>query len=231
MNQLFIAGHWQTPSSHDSIPVFAPATGEQYASIGRGQAADIDLAVRAARQALDGEWGRISATERGRLLTRIGLKVLAHIDELAAIEAKDTGKPLALARKDIEALARYFEFYGGAADKVHGQVIPYLPGYSVSVQREPFGVVGYIFRKLDIPKAPLLFGLILGHTLEQSFRQALTISNGDPTVFFRSPIAAGLLCCAAIMVGASVWRKRRPVQELQQAEERIAEQRLAEERR
>jgi len=94
-----------------------------------------------------------------------------------------------------------------------------------------FGVLGYLFRKLDVPKAPLLFGLILGHTLEQSFRQALTISNGDPTVFFRSPIAAGLLFCAAVMVGASVWSKRRPVKELQQAEERIAQQRLAEEQR
>ena len=78
---------------------------------------------------------------------------------------------------------------------------------------------------------PLLFGLILGHTLEQSFRQALTISNGDPTVFFRSPIAAGLLFCATVMVGASVWSKRRPVKELQQAEEGIAQQRLAEEQR
>jgi putative tricarboxylic transport membrane protein len=77
----------------------------------------------------------------------------------------------------------------------------------------------------------LLFGLILGHTLEQSFRQALTISNGDPTVFFRSPIAAGLLCCAALMVGASIWSKRRPVKELEQAEARIAKQRLAEEQR
>jgi putative tricarboxylic transport membrane protein len=94
-----------------------------------------------------------------------------------------------------------------------------------------FGVLGYLFRKLDVPKAPLLFGLILGHTLEQSFRQALTISNGDPTVFFRSPIAAGLLFCATVTVGASVWSKRRPVKELQQAEERIAQQRLAEEQR
>jgi aldehyde dehydrogenase (NAD+) len=144
MSKLFIGGQWHAASSHDSIPVFAPATGEQYASIGRGQAEDIDLAVKAARAALAGEWGQLSATERGRTLTRIGVKILDHIDELAGIEAKDTGKPLALARKDIEALARYFEFYGGAADKVHGEVLPYLPGYSVTVQREPFGVVGHI---------------------------------------------------------------------------------------
>jgi putative tricarboxylic transport membrane protein len=93
-----------------------------------------------------------------------------------------------------------------------------------------FGVVGFLFRKLDVPKAPLLFGLILGHTLEQSFRQALTISNGDPTVFVRSPIAAGLLLCAVLMIGVSIWSKRRPVKDLQLAEARIAEQRLAEQR-
>ncbi len=72
-----------------------------------------------------------------------------------------------------------------------------------------FGVLGYAFRKLDIPKAPLLFGLILGHTLEQSFRQAMTISGGNPTVFLKSPIAAGLLACAAISIGMSAFAKRR----------------------
>jgi putative tricarboxylic transport membrane protein len=72
-----------------------------------------------------------------------------------------------------------------------------------------FGAVGYAFRKLSIPRAPLLFGLILGHTLEQSFRQALTLSNGDPQVFLKSPIAAGLLVCALLSVTASVWNRRR----------------------
>jgi putative tricarboxylic transport membrane protein len=94
-----------------------------------------------------------------------------------------------------------------------------------------FGVLGYAFRKLDIPKAPLLFGLILGHTLEQSFRQALTISNGDPSVFVRSPISAGLLVCACISIGASIWSRRQPPKVLQQLEEQVAEHRLAEDRR
>ena len=93
-----------------------------------------------------------------------------------------------------------------------------------------FGVLGYAFRKLDIPKAPLLFGLILGHTLEQSFRQALTISNGDPSVFVRSPISAGLLVCACISIGASIWSRRQPPKVLQQLEEQVAEHRLAEDR-
>ncbi|NPT39417.1 tripartite tricarboxylate transporter permease [Paraburkholderia xenovorans] len=95
-----------------------------------------------------------------------------------------------------------------------------------------FGIVGYAFRKFDIPKAPLLFGLILGHTLEQSFRQALTISNGDPSVFLRSPIAASLLGCAAISVAASVWSRRRKSSKLvREVEEQVAAaHRLANER-
>jgi putative tricarboxylic transport membrane protein len=86
-----------------------------------------------------------------------------------------------------------------------------------------FGMLGYAFRKLDIPKAPLLFGLILGHMLEQSFRQAMTISGGDVTVFVTHPIACGLLICAAISIGASFWAKRRPRALLETARSRIAE--------
>lgn len=86
-----------------------------------------------------------------------------------------------------------------------------------------FGVLGYVFRKLDIPKAPLLFGLILGHTLEQSFRQAMTISNGDVTVFLRSPIAAGLLLCATVSIIMSAWAKRKPREVLGLVKEQSAE--------
>ncbi|MGV6395735.1 aldehyde dehydrogenase family protein [Pseudomonas caspiana] len=144
MTTLFINGEQVPATGRQNIAVYSPVTGQAYAEIARGQPEDIDRAVAAARASLEGPWGRFSATERGRILVKIGSSVLAHIDELAEIEAKDTGKPLALARKDIEALARYFEFYGGAADKVHGEVIPYLSGYSVNVVRERCGVVGHI---------------------------------------------------------------------------------------
>jgi putative tricarboxylic transport membrane protein len=72
-----------------------------------------------------------------------------------------------------------------------------------------FGVVGYVFRKLDIPKAPLIFGVILGGRIEQSFRQAMTISGGDPRILVGSPLAAGLLALAAVMIGLSFWAKRK----------------------
>ncbi|SIS02613.1 MULTISPECIES: aldehyde dehydrogenase family protein [Pseudomonas] len=144
MSKLFIDGENVPATGGGTIPVYSPVTGEAYAEIARGQSQDVDAAVCAARAAVNGDWGRKTATERGRVLVQIGSKVLENIDELAEIEARDTGKPIALARKDIEALARYFEFYGGAADKVHGEVIPYLAGYTVSVVREPCGVVGHI---------------------------------------------------------------------------------------
>ncbi|MBI1778180.1 MAG: tripartite tricarboxylate transporter permease [Proteobacteria bacterium] len=73
-----------------------------------------------------------------------------------------------------------------------------------------FGALGYGFRKLDIPKAPLIFGLILGGMLEQSFRQAMTISGANPIIFVKSPIAAFLLLCAIGSVVASLWTKRKP---------------------
>ncbi|RDU98185.1 tripartite tricarboxylate transporter permease [Trinickia dinghuensis] len=95
-----------------------------------------------------------------------------------------------------------------------------------------FGVVGYVFRKFDIPKAPLLFGLILGHTLEQSFRQALTISNGDPTTFLRSPIAATLLGCAAVSIAASLWSRRKEMVALSnELRDRVPDHQLADEPR
>jgi putative tricarboxylic transport membrane protein len=80
-----------------------------------------------------------------------------------------------------------------------------------------FGVLGYVFRKLDIPKAPLIFGLILGDKIEQSFRQAMTISSGDPIVFLRSPLAVGLLALAAVTVLFSFWAKRKSAATLAQA--------------
>ena len=112
--------------------------------IPRGEAADIDLAVKAARSALGSDWGKLSATDRGRLMMKLSQRIADHADELALLEAKDTGKPMTTARNDMVVLARYFEFYGGAADKVHGEIIPFLNGYQVSLLREPLGVTAHI---------------------------------------------------------------------------------------
>ena len=144
MKKMFIGGQWLAARDERTLPVVAPADGETFDQIARGGAAEVDAAVRAARAARDGPWGRMSATERGRLLVRIGEAIAGHHEELAQLEARDTGKPLATARNDIAVLARYFEFYGSAADKVHGETIPFLVGHQVSLIREPLGVTAHI---------------------------------------------------------------------------------------
>ncbi|QMV03375.1 aldehyde dehydrogenase family protein [Devosia sp. D6-9] len=142
--RCFIGGEWVKPNGQQTLPIENPSTGETIGAIARGEAYDVDRAVTAAHAALNGEWGRMSALERGRILTRIGQKVLERVDDLARLEALDVGKPLKQARADAIALARYMEFYGGAADKIHGETIPYLDGYTVYTLREPHGVTAHI---------------------------------------------------------------------------------------
>ncbi|WP_170762714.1 aldehyde dehydrogenase family protein [Ruegeria lacuscaerulensis] len=139
-----IGGAWVSPVSQATLPLIDPSDGSEICVIARGTAGDIDAAVQAARSALDGDWGRKTALERGRILTRLGQLVLERVDDLARLEAMDVGKPLTQARADAVALARYCEFYGGAADKVMGETIPYLDGYTVYTLREPHGVTGHI---------------------------------------------------------------------------------------
>jgi aldehyde dehydrogenase (NAD+) len=143
-DQVFIAGRWQASASGDTLPLGNPSDGSVLAAIARGNAADVDAAVAAAQGALAGDWGRLSATERGRVLMRVSTRVAQAVDELARLEALDVGKPLAQARADALALARYLEFYAGAADKVMGETIAYARGSTVFTLREPHGVTGHI---------------------------------------------------------------------------------------
>ncbi len=144
MPTLLIDGKWVASVSGQTIDVINPCDGKSFTQIDRGNAADIDLAVAAAQRALDGAWGKMTATERGRILMRFGELIVKNAEEVAQIEARDTGKPLSVARADIVAVARYFEYYGGAADKVHGEQIPYMNGYNVNVVRVPHGVTAHI---------------------------------------------------------------------------------------
>jgi aldehyde dehydrogenase (NAD+) len=141
---LLIGGKWVKPTKEGALPMIDPCNGEIFAYIGAGDAEDIDRAVRAAQAALDGAWGRTPAAERGRILLRWARLIEDNLDELTQLEARDTGKPMNAARTDIQVTARYFEYYGGAADKLHGHVIPFLDGYTVNVLREPHGVTGHI---------------------------------------------------------------------------------------
>lgn len=144
MTELFIGGTWRAAATGKSLAAIEPSTGKAFDNMAAAGPEDIDLAVGAARAAYDGAWGRMSATERGRLMSKLALRILEEADDLAALEARDTGKPMRQARADIAAVARYFEFYGAGADKLHGETIPYLAGYNVAVVKEPYGVTGHI---------------------------------------------------------------------------------------
>ncbi|MEM9319332.1 MAG: aldehyde dehydrogenase family protein [Pseudomonadota bacterium] len=139
---MFIAGHWQDRAAR--LPLFDPSDGNQITEIAAGTAEDIDAAVAAARSAANGDWGATVAADRGRVLSRLGQLVTDHADALAEMEARDVGKPLSQAQADVTALARYMEFYGGAADKLMGETIPFQDGFTVYTLREPFGVTGHI---------------------------------------------------------------------------------------
>jgi aldehyde dehydrogenase (NAD+) len=142
---ILVDGQWTNAASQDTLPVVSPSDGIEFTQIVAGDAADINAAVNAARKAFDGgSWSRLSAAERGRLLTRLAYAVDDHVDELAALEARDTGKPLKQAKADLLATVRYFEYYGGAADKLHGETIPFNTGFHVQTIREPLGVTGHI---------------------------------------------------------------------------------------
>ena len=144
MPSLLINGEWISASGGQTIEVINPCDAKAYASIDRGTPEDIDRAVKAARNAMEGSWGHLTVTERGRILSKAATLIVQHAEEIAQIELRDTGKPLSVARADVVAVARYFEYYGGAADKLHGKQIPYLNGYNVQLVYEPHGVVAII---------------------------------------------------------------------------------------
>jgi aldehyde dehydrogenase (NAD+) len=143
--QNLIGETWQPARSGKTLGMIEPSTGAAFATIPDSDAADIDQAIRTARAAFEtGPWGRLAAFERGRLLMKLSAAILDNAEELAKIEAQDCGKPMKQARADVSATARYFEFYGGAADKLHGETIPYLQGMTVLTLREARGVTAHI---------------------------------------------------------------------------------------
>src|SRR6185369_7289381 len=117
--QHFIANRFVASVTGETLPMIDPSTGQPFASIARGNAADIDAAVKSAQAARDGAWGRLAPAEKGRLLARWSRAITDDVELLTRLEAQDCGKPLKQARADVLACARYFEFYGGACDKLH----------------------------------------------------------------------------------------------------------------
>ena len=145
MTTHFINNQRVAGRSGESIPVLDPSDGQVFAHLARGDTEDIHKAVAAARKAADGgAWSRLAPMERGRLLRKLSDAILAHHDELSHLEMRDCGKPVKQAKADATAVARYFEYYTGACDKLHGDTIPYTPGFAVMSFYEPHGVTGHI---------------------------------------------------------------------------------------
>jgi phenylacetaldehyde dehydrogenase len=150
--KLMIDGQWVDAASGKTFPVENPATGEVIAQAAEGDKKDIDRAVKAARRAFEsGPWPRLSPSERGRLVWKLGDLILEHREELAELESLDNGKPITVARAaDVPLAADLFHYMAGWATKIEGNTIslsvPYAPGvkFHAYTLREPVGVVGQI---------------------------------------------------------------------------------------
>ena len=143
--QLFIGNEWLDPQSNAWFETLDPFSGEAWALIPRANAADVDRAVTAAKAALTGPWGAISATDRGMRLHRIGQLIDEHAASLAEAEARDNGKLLSEVMGQVRYVAKYFYYYAGLADKIQGSVIPIdKPKVFNYTRYEPMGVVATI---------------------------------------------------------------------------------------
>src|SRR5215831_1808774 len=143
--QMFINGEWVASKSAKTFPVYDPSTEEVIAQVPDANADDVNRAVAAARVAFDeGPWGSTTAQERGRVLFRLADKVRQNLSALAELECRNTGKPIVEAEFDLNDVATCFEYYGGLATKITGQVNP-VPDNALSLSlKEPVGVAGQI---------------------------------------------------------------------------------------
>ena len=143
---MLINGNWLQASDGKTFPSLNPATGENWAQVPEATAEDVDLAVRSAHKACyEGPWSRMSASERGHCLRRLGDLLASRSEALGEIETRDTGKMFKETRWQAKYIGEYYHFYAGAADKIHGATLPIdKPDMFVFTQREPLGVVAAV---------------------------------------------------------------------------------------
>src|SRR5689334_22584324 len=140
--KLLINNEWRDASGGKTMDVVNPATEEVIASVAAATRDDVDAAVAAARAALNGPWGRMSARDRGRLVSRLADRLSERADDVARLETLHNGKPIFESRQiEIPAAAECLEYYAGWADKVMGETIPVKGNYFTYTLREPLGVV------------------------------------------------------------------------------------------
>lgn len=144
--ECFIDGKWRPAISGKTFTTLNPATEEVICEVAEGDWADVDVAVKSARHALEsGPWSRMDARDRGRCLYRLADLIESQIDELAALETLDNGKPIRESRNaDLPLVIDCLRYYAGYADKIHGSTIPVRGNYFTYTRREPVGVAGQI---------------------------------------------------------------------------------------
>ena len=144
--ECFIGGKWTPSVSGKTFETVNPATEEVIAQVAEGDKTDVDLAAKAARAAFEtGEWSKMDARDRGRLMYKLADLLESEIDELAALESLDNGKPIRDSRAaDLPLTIDCLRYYAGFADKIHGQTIPIRGNHFCYLRREPVGVAGQI---------------------------------------------------------------------------------------
>ena len=144
--KMLIDGKWVDSVSGKTFETVHPATGDTICQVAEGDQADVDRAVQAARRAFESKpWARLSGAQRGRLLYKLSDLIEANLQELAALETLDNGKPINDSLKiDIPATAALYRYYAGWADKIHGKTLPVNGPFSAYTRHEPVGVVGQI---------------------------------------------------------------------------------------
>jgi aldehyde dehydrogenase (NAD+) len=143
--KLFIGGEWRDSVSGKAFPTINPATGESICQVAEADKADVDLAVKAARKALEsGPWNRMDAADRGRLLFKLADLVEKNAEDLATLESLNAGKTISDARGDMQGVVNTLRYYAGWADKIEGRTVPVRGNFLSYTLRQPVGVVGQI---------------------------------------------------------------------------------------
>ena len=191
--KMLIGGKWVDSVSGKTFATLNPATGEVICQVAEGDKADIDLAVKAARKAFEsGPWPKMNASERGRLLNKLADAIESHLEELAALETLDNGKPIRDSLYgDLPTTIKVYRYYAGWADKNHGKTIPVDGPYFCYTRHEPVGVVGQII--------PWNFPLLM-----QAWKWAPALAMGCTTVLKpaeQTPLTALRVAELAMEVG------------------------------
>jgi aldehyde dehydrogenase (NAD+) len=190
--QLLINNEWRDSSSGATMPVVNPATEEVIAEVAAATRDDVDAAVAAARAALSGPWSKMSARDRGRLVWKLGERLMEQVDEVARLETLHNGKPITESRHiEIPMAAECLQYFAGWADKVQGDTIPVKGNALVYTVREPIGVVAAI--------VPWNFPLLLA-----MWKVAPALATGNTVILkpaSQTPLTALALGQLAIDVG------------------------------